>query len=124
MSRVLSVLTYGAEIWGYSGETLTALTQNKAMRVFLGVNRNAPILSMIGDLEWVPQSISKTLCLLRFWNRLTKMENTRLTKYVFLHVLQSKIRWCKTIRNTFDDLSMTDIFYRRNHALLMFVNPN
>ncbi len=53
------------------------------MRAFLGVNQHAPNLSMIGDLGWLPYSITKSLCLFNYWNRIVNVSDTCLTKKIF-----------------------------------------
>ncbi len=113
-SCILSVLTYGAEIWGYSTETKTVLVQNKAMRIFLGVNKNAANLAIIGNLAWTPQLISKKLCMLQYCNRLIQMDNNRLTKQVFLESYKKNGKWCKVIRNVLKEINMVCIYENKN----------
>ena len=107
---ILPVLNYGAEIWGYSSETKTVLVQNKAMRVFLGVNQRTPNIGMIGDLGWIPHSITKSICMLNYWNRIVKMDDTRLTKRVFNIDFKTKGKWCKSVKSIFKSIDMLDLY--------------
>jgi hypothetical protein len=55
------------------------------MRYFLGVHRFAPTLALIGDTGWVPSVYRRWVSIIRFRNRPVLMDNTRLTKTVFIH---------------------------------------
>ena len=56
---------------------------NRAIRMFLGVHRFAPISAITGDMGWVPSKIRRFVNMFRFWNRLIKMNDNRLTKKIF-----------------------------------------
>ena len=62
---LLSIINYGAEIWGYG---------------------NFPAAALQGDMDWISLKYTRYIAMLRLWNRLIKMNNTRLTKRIFL--------WC------------------------------
>ena len=48
---VLSILNYGAEIWGYGNFPKCDNVMNRAMRLFLGVHRFAPTAALQGDMD-------------------------------------------------------------------------
>ena len=50
---VLSILNYGAEIWGYGNFPKCDNGMNRAMRFFLGVHRFAPTAALQGDVDCV-----------------------------------------------------------------------
>ena len=83
---VLSILNYGAEIWGYGNFSKCDNVINRAMRYFLGVHKFAMTAALYGDMAWLSLKFSRYISMLRFWNRLIKMENTRLTKRVVFMV--------------------------------------
>ena len=80
----MSVIEYGASIWGAKEFTCINAVKNRAMRFFMGVGKYTPNLSLYGDMGWIPNSIKQWSCILRLWSRFTKMCNTRLNKKVFL----------------------------------------
>ena len=53
------------------------------MRVYLGVHRFAPNDAIVGDMAWTPSDIRRKLAMLRFWNRLVRLDDERLTKNDF-----------------------------------------
>ena len=107
---VQSILNYGAEIWGYSSETKTTIVQNRAMRVFLGVNKRAPNIGMLGDLGWIPHCNAKHICLLRYWNKLINLADDRLTKRVFNTDYLGKGKWCKSVKKILTDLNLLHVY--------------
>ncbi len=56
---------------------------DKAARAFLGVHKFCPIVAMYKDLNWVTNECKRKLNVLRYWNRLVKMSDTRITKKIF-----------------------------------------
>ena len=52
-SCVCPVVDYGTGVWGFDEYSATNSVQLRAMRVFLGVHKFAPVLAMEGDLDWL-----------------------------------------------------------------------
>ena len=109
---VLSILNYGAEIWGYDNFSKCDNVINRAMRYFLGVNIFAPTAALYGDMAWLPLKFSRYISMLRFWNRLIKMENTRLTKRVFLWCHDNPDNtYCEDIRKKISEcINMIEVY--------------
>ena len=63
--------------------------QNTGARVFLGVNLFTPILSIQGDIGWQLCQTRIELNMLRYWNRLLKMDDNRigLCKHLFCGII-------------------------------------
>ena len=77
---------FGLSVWGLKSFQSIDNVQNRAMRYFLGVHRFAPTLALIGNTGWLPSVYRRWGSIIRFWNRLVHMDNTRLTKRVlFIH---------------------------------------
>ncbi len=58
---------------------------------FLGVHLKTPILASEGDTGWLNTEVKRHTEMFRFWNRIIKMDATRLTKKVF----ETDYRICK-----------------------------
>ena len=82
------------------------------MKVFLGVHKFACNEAVEADMGWFPNSITRTINLLRFWNRLIKLDNDRLTKKVFLHEYRVNRRgsWCFFVKRTLASIGMGHIY--------------
>ena len=94
-SSIYPVVDYGAEVWGYVRDTATDQVQLKAIRAFLGVNKFAPNIGIMGDMGWCPSHIRRKICMLRYWNRLIKLPDDRLTKLIFNENYIFQGTWCK-----------------------------
>ena len=75
---VMSILNYGAEIWGYGNYPKCDTIMNRAMRYFVGVHRFAPTAGVVGDTGWLSLKYKRYIVMLRFWNRLIKMNDNAL----------------------------------------------
>ena len=49
-------------------------------RFYLGVHQKTPLLALEGDTRWVHPNVRRHIEMLRFWNRVLKMDESRLTR--------------------------------------------
>ena len=82
-TSIRPIINYGSEVWGYTKDNKSEAVQLKAMKIFLGVHRFAANAAVEGDMGWCPNYIHRTLNVLRYWNRLIKLNDNRLTKKIF-----------------------------------------
>jgi hypothetical protein len=119
------VLSYGAEIWGNYDSVEIERVQNRACRYYLGVSSLTPLPFLNGDVGWIPCKYKRYSHMIRYWNRLIKMENSRLTKKLFLRDFSNfqnnnnYIGWCKSFYSVCSELGIMDVFNALN-----FVNIN
>ena len=73
---------YGSAIWGYKNYKCIDVTQNQAVRLFLGIHKFAPLLGVEGEVAWVPSLLRRHMSILSFWNRMLDMIYDRLTKII------------------------------------------
>ena len=109
-TNVVPIIDYGAEIWGYTTNPMAENVQRKAMRIFLGVHKYAANDFLNGDMGWYPSKLRRKVTMLRYWNRLINMKETRLTKDIFENELILNGQWCKSIGDILKEIDMFDIF--------------
>ena len=114
-SGVTPIVDYGSEVWGYKNYNKPNIIQNKAMRVFLGVHRFAPVAGLEGDMAWLSPQYRRWLSILRYWNRLLKMNDDRLPKKMFNYMLtqEESSNWCNNVSNILEVLELTESFINR-----------
>ena len=107
-SCVIPILDYGSEVWGMYKCSEVEKVQNTGARVFLGVNRFTPILSIQGDIGWQVCQTRIELNMLRYWNRLLKMDDNRICKHLFLwdHSLAYN-NWSYYMKDIFEKINCT-----------------
>ena len=89
--------------------------QNKAIRVFLGVNRFAANLAINGDMGWTPSHIRRKLAMVRYWNKLVSMEDNIIAKRVFETILlQNSTKWLKTLTEILTNIGLYDCIQSRS----------
>ncbi len=74
------ILDYGSEIWGYKSFNKIDAIQNKAIRIYLGVHRFAPTADVSGDMGWTHSSVRHKVYMIRFWNKIVSLDNSRLPR--------------------------------------------
>lgn len=108
---VLSILHYGAEIWGFGNYPKCDNIINRAMRFFLGVHRFAPTAGVQGDMGWMSLKYRRYIIMLKFWNRLIQMDESRLTKRIFLWFFEHpENNWCSDIKDIAIELDLLHVY--------------
>ena len=111
---VVPVLDYCSSVWSFKLYQKIDNVQNRVMRYFIGLHRFRPILAMVGDTGWLSSVYRRWLAMLRLWNRLTSMDDTRLTKQVFLYELAKRNNnWSKDVRTVMWHIGLIDNFTDR-----------
>ena len=107
-SGVIPISDYASAIWGYRNSGHAEKIQNRACRYFLGVNAKTPLSALHGDMGWTRPKYRMYLNILRFYNRLIKMKNDRLTFSIFEYDLQniSNDNWSGDLENILEDINM------------------
>ena len=112
-SGVLSIADYSAAIWGTKYTPKIEQVSYKAARYFLGVHRFAPIEALLGDMGWLTARNRHKLLILKFWNRLCNLPESRVTRRVFDWDRQyANVRgtWCYAARQLLIELKRPDLF--------------
>ena len=66
---------------------------------------------MEGDLGWVPPQIRRHLDMLRLWNRIVSIAETRLPKILYQYMLKKNNTWVTEVKQIFTKINCTDVFY-------------
>ena len=82
-SGVISISDYSAAIWGTKSFPKIEQVSYKAARYFLGVHRFAPVEALLGDMGWSSARNRHKLLILKFWNRLCCLPESRVTRKIF-----------------------------------------
>ena len=53
------------------------MIQNREIRYFMGVHKFTTILALTGDMAWVKSTHRRLVNMLRLWNKLVCMDNTK-----------------------------------------------
>ena len=81
------------------------------MRLFLGVHRFAPTAGVVGDMGWLSLKYRRCIAMLRLWNPLIAMNESRITKRIFTWFYDhSDNNWCMDIKRISTELDMLHIY--------------
>ena len=107
---VMPIIDYCSGIWGASNSKFAEKIQNRAYRYFLGVHAKTPIHVLTGDMGWMPVKSRMRLNILKYYNRLIKMDHNRLTYKLFENDIQniSNENWSSDLANILEEIGMTN----------------
>ena len=116
---VAPVMDYSSCIWGSEHYNTLEVTQNNALRFFLGVGRSHPIVSLQGDMGWIPAGFRHNLQFIKWWLRTRSQEPNRISKKVFTWSMRlaenGKIRnWCWQVRKLLTCLQLPEFYLTYN----------
>ena len=107
---VCPILVYAAGVWGFKDVKQVNSIQNRAIRCFLGVHAFAPSLAIQGDMGWEPMEIRQKGEVIRLWNRLVNMSESRLTKKVFNWDKAHNGPWTKGVFSILREADLAYVF--------------
>ena len=102
-SQIQPMVLYGAEVWGLDAASLHVEKVHLfALKKFLGVSLKTPNNIVYGETNRYPLKITAALKCIRFWLKLTQMEQHRLPRkaYEMLYQLdeRGKLNWVTKVR--------------------------
>ena len=104
---VESVLLYGVEAWECGGQLDTVKNvQMRAARIFLGVGRRHPLVSLQFEMDMLPMKWEALRREIEFWVQVMRMNDHRVVKVVMLEALEvgSKVKWVKDLQQSLEKL--------------------
>ncbi|MES9883775.1 MAG: reverse transcriptase family protein [Sedimenticola sp.] len=93
---VTPVTDYAAGVWGFKPYDVLDKLQNRALRTFLCVGKQTPILAVHGDTNWTSPTTRRHCDIVRLWHRLANFSTNRIAH----KVLTWDILTTQTCRNT------------------------
>ena len=125
-SGVTPILDYCSCIWGYQNFGKIDTVQNRSIRFYLNVHTFAPNIARNGDMGWVSSGNRREIEILRYWNRLIRMNENRLTKKVFKWDRNKRRRsgnWSNDVYKVLDSIGLRHM-YMITCRRLMLITPN
>ena len=104
-SGISSIMDYASGVWGYKNYDKPKVIQNRAQRAFLGVHRFTSNVVVNGHMGWTSPVVRRKMNILRLWNRLEKMSDTRLTKRIYLwDKSQNRNNWSRDCKKVLKEI--------------------
>ena len=117
-SCVRPILEYGSELWGHRSYKVINAVYNKACRVLLSVQRQAPSLALSGETGWIHPQVRQDMTRSRLWIRLAKFSEQRMAHRVFSRCKtlaeSGRSNWCKRVLLLFNSINMQHLINIEN----------
>ena len=105
-SMVVAISDYFAGIWGIRKFEQSDKLQNRAIRFFLGLGPKTPICAMQGDMGWTSPSCRHIIKIVKLWNRIIKMEQSRLPFKLLKNLIHNNGGWIKKIKSLSENFNI------------------
>ena len=116
----ITVLLYGAEVWGLNqGETIEKL-QLKFFKRTLGVSQNTPNYAVRLEAARINTIVTIQKMMLKWWMKLLKMNEHRVPRKLFLRLvaldgrLPPERNWASQVRNIFTEAGYPQLWENRS----------
>ncbi len=110
-SGVVPIVDYCSGILGYGNLQICRKIQQRALRYYCGVHPKTPLLALEGDTEWIHPNVRRHTEMLRFWNRVLNMDESRFTRKMFEYdYKRCKKNWCNNRKQLFNIIGKMSIF--------------
>ena len=109
-SCVVPIMDYCAGVWGFKSYPKCNTIHNRAIRAYLGVHSKSSNLASRGDVGWTDPDVRRKLEMIRMWDRLVNMDDSRLTKRVFLWDYNQPHGWCSDMKKIFSSIGLNNLY--------------
>ena len=108
-SYVVPIMNYSSAVWGYKEFHDAQVLKNRVGRFYLGVNKFTPVAATSLELDWLDPKFVRWLEILRYKNRLAKMEPNRLPVKVYKWEESLNIMgWVKDLKHILEYCNMSE----------------
>ena len=112
---VTSISDYCSEITGYTQYEPTVQLHTRAIRAFLGLPKNSCNVGVLSEVNWLLPEYRTQLKMVRQYSRVVCMDNSRLTKKVYLwdrslNDADEMSSWSSEIRNIFYNCNLNTTY--------------
>ena len=120
-TSVVPIMDYSCGVWGYNCHQELEKIQQRAIRYYLGVHSKAALLALEGDICWKNCKIRQNVNMIRLWNKLLLMDESRLTRNVFDWDYENQKGWCLQVKELFISIGLLDVYLEKRNCDLRLV---
>ena len=82
-SYIDPIMNYASGVWGYGNFEAPRVLQNRIMPFYFDVHKYAPVAATKLEMDWIECREKRWLNMLRLFNRINIMDNSRLPKIIY-----------------------------------------
>ncbi len=115
-SGVLPIMDYCSGVWGYGKYECCDKIQYRAQRYYLGVHQKTPLLALDGDIGWLNCQNRRHIEMFKMWNRLVKMDDTKLTRKIFDYDHRICKNWSREVKSLLAQIGEEDVYTNKSEC--------
>ena len=113
---VVSILTYGSEIFGFENLDILEKVHNYFLRRLTKARKSTPIAFLHGELGRYPLSVVIKSRMISFWTRLITGKEDKLSLQVYKYMLNdpnNNYKWISKIKDILFSVGRPDLWYNQ-----------
>ena len=112
---VTSISDYASEIMGYTQYDSTVQLHTRAIRAYLGLPKNSCSVGVQSEVDWLLPEYRTQMKMVRQYNRILSMDNSRLTKQVYMwdrsiNDNNTVSSWSSEVKNIFNSCNLNSTY--------------
>lgn len=107
---VNTVTDYCSELLGHDTPKGIVDVQLRAARFYLGAPKHTALCCLTAEMGWLPASYRRQISVLRYYNRLMRMDLTRIPRRVFESTVNTPRSWAWRTRDLLNSLGL-DLYW-------------
>ena len=120
-SLVQPILLYGSAVWGLSEQRHINNVQNRAAKLFLGVNRRTSNIGAQGDLGWLSCIAKQRLEVLRYFHRINSYDDCRIVSNVLKWSKRKRRSWSSRVLGLLSVLVLNTVLNESKEQFMIMV---
>ena len=115
-TKILPILHYGSEIWGYSDAQCIERVQLKCLKNIMKIHTRVPGIALRGEMGRLPLLLSRRYNIINYWLRILELDDSRLTKdsYKLQMIWTENNRecWLMCVKNMLLNYGFAEAWYK------------
>ena len=116
-TKILPILHYGSEIWGYSDAQCIERVQLKCCKNIMKIHTRVPGIALRGEMGRLPLLLSRRYNIINYWLRILELDDSRLTKdsYKLQMIWTENNRecWLMCVKNMLFNYGFAEAWYNQ-----------
>jgi hypothetical protein len=116
---IISMLTYGSEIWGYENIDILEKLHALFCKLLLNLKTSTPNFMLYDELGEYPLNVTVKLKILSFWSRLIDGKQSKLSSLIYRLLYlkthgNNTFSWINLVKSILDDCGYSNVWHTRN----------
>ena len=112
-NTILSILTYGCEMYGFEDYKMLEVVQNQFLRCLANFRKSTPLYMILGEFGRYPLEITIKNRMIGFWVRILTNKHSKLSYILYRKLIETpnlNSKWVTKIKQILDECGMSEVW--------------